>query len=129
MTQLVIKDPIFAQRNFSLSAYVDETGKSNPLHWMSKDGFSILAMNLNGPNTLDWKLLFLAEFNRRGAALEALPPTGAPRTLAELEAIQRAFFQAQEARLAEAERIGALRIEDQNSVSNLRKGASSSKDA
>src|SRR5262245_42305398 len=62
----------FAQRNFASSAYADETGKKNPLYWMTKDAFCILAMGYMGPEAMKWKLMFLAAFNSREAsALQA----------------------------------------------------------
>jgi phage regulator Rha-like protein len=63
----------FARSNFAASVYVDETGKRNPIQYMTRDGYCLVAMGFNNsPEALHWKMKFLAAFNKyESAALEA----------------------------------------------------------
>lgn len=59
----------FRERNFALSSYVSEQGKSLPMYEITKDGFSFLVMGYTGEKA-DWfKERFINEFNKREALL------------------------------------------------------------
>jgi len=53
----------FSQRNFAPSNYVDSRGKNQPLHLMSRDGFSLLVMGFTGSEALSWKIRYINAFN------------------------------------------------------------------
>lgn len=40
---------------FKRTAYKDDTGKSNKMYRMNRDGFSILAMGFTGKKAMEWK--------------------------------------------------------------------------
>ena len=50
--------------NFGQSSYINDQGKSQPMYEISKDGFTLLAMGFTGKKAMEFKLKFLAEFNR-----------------------------------------------------------------
>ena len=55
--------PEFTERNFSLSEYSDETGRSLPMFTVFFDGFILLAMGYTGKRALQIKLVYIAAFN------------------------------------------------------------------
>lgn len=54
---------------FILSNYIDESGKSNPMYVMNRDGFMILTMGFTGTKALDFKFEFIEAFNYMEAML------------------------------------------------------------
>ncbi|MGK5615600.1 Rha family transcriptional regulator, partial [Proteus mirabilis] len=57
------------QRNFSLSEYIDSTGRKLPLYEMTKDGFVFLVMGFTGKKAAQFKEAYIAAFNRMEAEL------------------------------------------------------------
>ena len=55
---------------FSESSYIALNGKTNPQYLMNRDGFSLLAMGFTGTKALQFKLKFIAAFNRMEAQLQ-----------------------------------------------------------
>ena len=53
----------FAQPNFRLSTYRDNSGKSNPMYELTRDGFTLLAMGFTGKRALEFKLAYINAFN------------------------------------------------------------------
>lgn len=51
-------------RWFHESTYLDAQGKKRPMFIMNRDGFSLLAMGLNGANALQFKVAFIDQFNK-----------------------------------------------------------------
>lgn len=49
---------------FVLSSYIDDSGKSNPMYVMNRDGFMILTMGFSGSRALDFKFEFIEAFNQ-----------------------------------------------------------------
>ena len=49
---------------FVSTAYIDESGKANPLYIMNRDGFSLLVMGFTGKDALNFKLEFIEAFNK-----------------------------------------------------------------
>lgn len=48
---------------FVSSTYVDDSGKSNPMFVMNRDGFTLLAMGFTGEKALQFKLEYIEAFN------------------------------------------------------------------
>ena len=71
----------FTARNFAVSEYTDETGRTLPLFILYRDGFMLLVMGYTGKKVLAVKLAYIEAFNRleaelaaqRGAALPKAP--------------------------------------------------------
>ena len=53
----------FGERNFSLSSYVSDQNKELPCYQMTRDGFTMLAMELSGAKVFDWKIKYINAFN------------------------------------------------------------------
>lgn len=53
----------FGERNYSLSSYISEQNKSLPCYQMTRDGFTMLAMELSGAKVFDWKIKYINAFN------------------------------------------------------------------
>ena len=53
----------FTQRNFALSSYKDESGKTNKEFLITKDGFSMLAMGFTGEKASQFKEMYINAFN------------------------------------------------------------------
>jgi Rha family phage regulatory protein len=49
---------------FLPSNYIDESGKTNPMYIINRDGFMILTMGFTGKEALDFKFEFIEAFNR-----------------------------------------------------------------
>ena len=49
---------------FKRTAYKDDTGKSNKMYRMNRDGFSILAMGFTGKKAMEWKWVYIKAFNQ-----------------------------------------------------------------
>jgi Rha family phage regulatory protein len=52
----------FAERNFALSEYVDETGRSLPMYTMTYEGFVFLVMGFTGKEAARLKESFIKKF-------------------------------------------------------------------
>jgi Rha family phage regulatory protein len=63
---------IFTQRNFALSEYIDESGKSNKLYNLTRDGFIMVVMSFTGEKAMAIKEAYINAFN---AMAEKLFPT------------------------------------------------------
>lgn len=48
---------------FSLSSYKATNGKSNPMYYMNRDGFTLLAMGYTGEKAMKFKLAYIKQFN------------------------------------------------------------------
>ncbi len=53
----------FSQHNFVSAAYRDNSGKSNPMYELTRDGFTLLAMGFTGKRALEFKLAYINAFN------------------------------------------------------------------
>ena len=49
---------------FRRSSYKDDTGKSNKMYLMNRDGFSVLAMGFTGKKAMEWKWAYIKAFNQ-----------------------------------------------------------------
>lgn len=59
----------FGQGNFSLSSYASEQSKNLPMYYLSRDGFTLLAMGFAGKKALAWKIRYIEAFNAMEKAL------------------------------------------------------------
>jgi Rha family phage regulatory protein len=62
----------FRDRNFTLSSYKAVQNKSLPLYFITRDGFSLLAMGFTGKKAAKWKVAFIEAFNRMESAILAM---------------------------------------------------------
>lgn len=49
---------------FFLSEYIDEKGEARKMYYMNRDGFTLLAMGFTGKKALEFKLAYIAAFNK-----------------------------------------------------------------
>ncbi|SBV91708.1 phage regulatory protein/antirepressor Ant [uncultured Dysgonomonas sp.] len=54
---------------FVSTTYTDNSGKSNPMYIMNRDGFTLLAMGFTGKKALEFKLQYIEAFNKMESAL------------------------------------------------------------
>jgi len=59
----------FTERNFTLSEYVDSTGRKLPMFEMTKDGFIFLVMGFTGAKAAQIKEAYINTFNHMAAML------------------------------------------------------------
>ena len=77
--------PEFAERNFTPSDYIDQTGRKLRAFELTRDGFSFLVMGFTGSAATQWKLRYVEAFNameteiRRAATSISLPADIADR--------------------------------------------------
>lgn len=74
----------FTARNFALSNYLDETGRSLPMYIIYRDGFMLLVMGYTGKKALAIKLAYIEAFNAMEEELDrknrpALPKSRSTR--------------------------------------------------
>ena len=55
--------PDFGRASFSASSYTSEQNKTLDCFEMTRDGFSLVAMGLNGETALLWKVKYIEAFN------------------------------------------------------------------
>lgn len=72
----------FTARNFAVSEYTDETGRTLPLFILHRDGFMLLVMGYTGKKAMQIKIAYIQAFNAMEAQLQgrALPATLTPST-------------------------------------------------
>lgn len=59
----------FASLNFEEREYVTGNNNRYPMYWMTRDGFSLLAMGFTGKEAMSWKVKYIEAFNAMEAAL------------------------------------------------------------
>ncbi|MEK4391044.1 phage regulatory protein/antirepressor Ant [Bacillus sp. FSL M7-1004] len=62
----------FAERNFSLSEYLDPTGRSLKKYLIKRDGLTFLVFGYTGAKAAVFKEKYIAEFNRMEAELQKM---------------------------------------------------------
>lgn len=83
--RLVAALPDEQQSTFGLS-FKDTIGnngatKRQPYYYITRDGFSLLAMGFTGKEALQWKIAYIAAFNRMAATLSRYVSFGVPGDL------------------------------------------------
>jgi Rha family phage regulatory protein len=63
IAELVESEPEFGALNFFRSSYTSPQNKVLQCFNMTRDGFSLVAMSLNGKKALEWKIKFIKAFN------------------------------------------------------------------
>jgi len=53
----------FAGRNFSPGAYSDANNQQRPMYFITRDGFTLLAMGFTGARAMAYKLAYIERFN------------------------------------------------------------------
>lgn len=56
---------------FFRGTYKDKSGKSNPMYYMTQDGFALLVMGFTGKEALSWKLKYIDAFNQMRKLIES----------------------------------------------------------
>ena len=59
----------FSLLNFEESTYINDRGKPQPMYQLTRDGFTILVMGFTGARAMQFKLAYIAEFNKMEAEL------------------------------------------------------------
>lgn len=100
-------------RWFYESTYLDAQGKKRPMFIMNRDGFSLLAMGLNGAKALQFKVAFIDQFNKMEEVVKQVVQQAQPTLPATFaEALRLAAEQAEkieeQQRQIEAERPRVL---------------------
>ena len=57
-------------RCFKKATYMDEQGKSRPMYYMNRDGFTFLVMGFTGKKANEWKWNYIHAFNTMEAILK-----------------------------------------------------------
>lgn len=52
------------KKMFVLSTYVNSRGQEQPMYYMNRDGFTLLAMGFTGKDAMKFKLEYIAAFNK-----------------------------------------------------------------
>lgn len=52
------------KKMFVLSTYVNSRGQEQPMYYMNRDGFALLAMGFTGKDAIKFKLEYIAAFNK-----------------------------------------------------------------
>lgn len=73
---------------FVESTYVNERGQEQPMFFMNRDGFTLLAMGFTGDKALQFKLKYIDAFNKMDQFIKekALPQTPEERLALTMEA-------------------------------------------
>ncbi len=64
----------FTARNFAVSEYKDETGRTLPCYYITRDGFVLLVMGFTGKKAMAFKIKYIEAFNAMERALAAPVP-------------------------------------------------------
>ena len=59
----------FGQRNFALSNYLNQQGKTQPEYLLTRDAFCLLVMGFSGQRALTWKVRYIEAFNQMEQAI------------------------------------------------------------
>ena len=59
----------FNRRNFAPMSSQDDRGRSRTVYWITRDGFTFLAMGFTGAKAAQFKEAYIAAFNRMEASL------------------------------------------------------------
>lgn len=59
----------FRRLNFEQSSYINTQNKKQPMYYMTRDGFTVLAMGYNGEKAMHFKEAYIRQFNAMEKAL------------------------------------------------------------
>lgn len=78
------KNILFLNQMFSEDRYtVKNNNRSYPMYYMNKDGFTLLVMGFNGRKATQFKLQYIAQFNRMAEQIENQKHASLPQTYPE----------------------------------------------
>lgn len=91
----------FRKKNFLLSSYNSLQNKEIPMYVLTRDGFSLVAMGLNTENAIEFKELYINQFNQMEQALKEQysKPIQKELSAMELMAITLKGFQEQDEKI------------------------------
>lgn len=61
---LNVIDKDFAAPNFGETSYIDQWNRRQKMYFMTRDGFSLLAMSFTGKRAMEWKIKYIQVFNK-----------------------------------------------------------------
>lgn len=61
---LNVIDNNFAVPNFGETSYIDQCNRRQKMYFMTRDGFSLLAMSFTGKRAMEWKIKYIQAFNK-----------------------------------------------------------------
>ena len=64
----------FGLSNFGLSSYLNEQNKHQPMYYITRDGFTMVAMGYTGAKAMKFKEAYINEFNKMEAMLQKRRP-------------------------------------------------------
>ncbi len=64
----------FNERNFAPVDYKDGKGQYRPMYYLTRDGFTMVAMGYTGPKAMQFKELYIDEFNKMEAVIQKRRP-------------------------------------------------------
>ena len=73
--RIIKNQPEFGGANFCATSYTTDQNKVHECFEMTRDGFSIVAMELTGKKTMEWKVKYISAFNAMEGSLKAIRPT------------------------------------------------------
>ncbi|MGR3754486.1 Rha family phage regulatory protein [Edwardsiella anguillarum] len=68
----------FTERNFSLSEYIDASGRKLPCYQITRDGFAFLTMGFTGKRAARFKEAYITAFNQMERGLNGTPALPGP---------------------------------------------------
>ena len=68
----------FSGRNFSPAEYSDAQGKPRPMYFVTRDGFTLLAMGFTGAKAMHFKVSYIEAFNAMERTIKESAATGLP---------------------------------------------------
>ena len=79
------------EKMFVESTYVDSRGHEQPMYYMNRDGFTLLAMGFTGKDAMKFKLEYIEAFNEMEKAIkeQELPQTPEERLALTMEVTNR----------------------------------------
>lgn len=63
----------FGQRNFTPTSYIDEWNREQPIYFLTRDGFVLVAMGYTGVKAMQFKVAYITAFNDMEAVLQRKP--------------------------------------------------------
>ena len=68
----------FAGRNFSPGSYKDANNQERPMFFVTRDGFTLLAMGFTGAKAMQFKVAYIEAFNAMERTIKESASTGLP---------------------------------------------------
>ena len=56
----------FGRHNFTPTSYIDQWNRTQPMYYVTRDGFTLLAMGYTGEKALKFKEGYIKQFSRNG---------------------------------------------------------------